>query len=219
MDRRSADDIPNLGIPRNSHFLGTSNSSRRRGQSLSFAHSISSLWYTGKSCADGQMIFWGYLIRAIRNPNNACAAAPRVWIKAPCFRVWIAISVSTGLLLFGATSIEIKDLDAQRVRPSSAHERRIKVDNSVIPLHRNLWNLFGVSFCDRIYIRVDDRLSFGSFALAFYLPGFVNRMKDFGAGFEMQERLAVFQEINFMRTLSRVAYAICFVRLSSPSKV
>jgi hypothetical protein len=40
-------------------------------------------------------------------------------------------------------------------------------------------------------------------------------MKDFGAGFEMQERLAVFQEINFMRTLSRVAYAICFVCLSS----
>jgi hypothetical protein len=39
-------------------------------------------------------------------------------------------------------------------------------------------------------------------------------MKDFGAGFEMQERLAVFQEINFMRTLSRVAYAICFVCLS-----
>jgi hypothetical protein len=86
-----------------------------------------------------------------------------------------------------------------------------KADISVIPLHRHLWNLFGVSFYDRIYIRADDRLSFGSFALAFYLPGFVNRMKDFGAGFEMQERLAVFQEINFMRTLSRVAYSICFV--------
>lgn len=67
--------------------------------------------------ANRQMIFWGYLIRAIRNPNNACAAAPRVWIKAPCFRFWIAISISTGLLLFGATSIEIKDLDAQRVCP------------------------------------------------------------------------------------------------------
>lgn len=40
-------------------------------------------------------------------------------------------------------------------------------------------------------------------------------MKDFGAGFEMQERLAVFQEINFMRTLSRVVYAICFVRIFS----
>jgi hypothetical protein len=74
------------------------------------------------SVADPQMIFWGYLIRAIRNPNNACAAAPRVWIKAPCFRFWIAISVSTGLLLFGAASIEIKDLDAQRVCPFPPHE-------------------------------------------------------------------------------------------------
>ena len=62
-----------------------------------------------------------------------------------------------------------------------------------------------------MYVGADDRSSFGSFALAFALPGFVNRMKDFGAGFEMQERLAMFQEINFMRTLSRVAYAICFV--------
>jgi len=67
--------------------------------------------------------------------------------------------------------------------------------------------------------RANDRLSFGSFALAFALPGFVTRMKDFGAGFEMQERLAVFQEINFMRTLSRVAYAICFVCLSLLSMV
>jgi len=57
----------------------------------------------------------------------------------------------------------------------------------------------------------NDRLSFGSFALVFYLPSFVTRMKDFGAGFEMQERLAVFQEINLIRTLLRVAYATCFV--------
>ena len=62
-----------------------------------------------------QMIFWGYLIRAIRNPNNACAPTPRVWIKAPCFKFWTAISISTGLLLFGAASIEIKDIEYQRV--------------------------------------------------------------------------------------------------------
>jgi hypothetical protein len=81
--------------------------------------------------ANPQMIFWGYLIRAIRNPNNACAAAPRVWIKAPCFRFWIAISVSTGLLLFGATSIEIKDLDAQRVCPfPSPDESKLTISHT-----------------------------------------------------------------------------------------
>ena len=61
------------------------------------------------------MIFWGYLIRAIRNPNNACAPTPRPWLQAPCFKFWTAVSVITGLLLFGATSIETIDLDAQRV--------------------------------------------------------------------------------------------------------
>jgi hypothetical protein len=40
-------------------------------------------------------------------------------------------------------------------------------------------------------------------------------MKDFGAGFEMQERLAVFKELNAIRTICRVTYSICFV--SSPS--
>lgn len=90
--------------------------------------------------ADKQMIFWGYLIRAIRNPNNACEAAPRVWIKAPCFRFWIAISTSTGLLLFGAASIEVKDLDAQRVCrfpimiPSADHQSYIYIVTSGISL-------------------------------------------------------------------------------------
>jgi hypothetical protein len=123
MDRGPANYLQNLCVSRNSHFLGPSSSPRRRGQSPSFSPYSILLQYTERSCSDEQMIFWGYLIRAIRNPNNACAAAPRVWIKAPCFRFWIAISVSTGLLLFGATSIEIKDLDAQRVRLFPPHDR------------------------------------------------------------------------------------------------
>jgi hypothetical protein len=61
------------------------------------------------------MIFWGYLIRAIRNPNNAGAASPQVWLKAPGFKVWAAITLFSGLILFGAASIEITDLEHQRV--------------------------------------------------------------------------------------------------------
>jgi len=155
------------------------------------------------------MIFWGYLIRAIRNPNNACAPTPRPWLQAPCFKFWTAVSVITGLLLFGATSIETTDLDAQRVYPFPSISRDVLIDS-----HTSSSLLLESPYCKSIRPEVfctNDSLSFGSFALAFYLPGFINRMKDFGAGFEMQERLAVFQEINFMRTLARVTYSICFV--------
>jgi hypothetical protein len=86
------------------------------------------------------MIFWGYLIRAIRNPNNACAPTPRVWIKAPCFKFWTAISVSTGLLLFGAACIEMKDLEYQRVSPFRSRTTR-KLTDPVILVHRYLWHL------------------------------------------------------------------------------
>lgn len=69
------------------------------------------------------MIFWGYLIRAIRNPNYACAPTPRVWIKAPCFRVWTSVSAVSGLLLFGAVNIETENLDIMRVS-RALQERR-----------------------------------------------------------------------------------------------
>jgi hypothetical protein len=93
------------------------------------------------------MIFWGYLIRAIRNPNNACAPTPRVWIKAPCFKFWTAISVSTGLLLFGAACIEMEDLEYQRVSPFRSRTTR-KLTDPVILVHRHLWYLPLVSTLD-----------------------------------------------------------------------
>lgn len=61
------------------------------------------------------MIFWGYLIRAIRNPNYACAPTPRVWLKAPCFRVWLSVSGFSGAVLWAAVNIETENIDIMRV--------------------------------------------------------------------------------------------------------
>lgn len=99
------------------------------------------------------MIFWGYLIRAIRNPNSACAPTPRPWLQAPCFKFWAAVSVISGLLLFGATSIETTDLDAQRVRLLLREEVAIML-MVVIPLCRHFWSL--PSVCPHHVYKIQD---------------------------------------------------------------
>ena len=61
------------------------------------------------------MIFWGYLIRAIRNSNYACAVTPRTWPNSPGFKVWLAVSGVSGALLWGAVNIETENVDMMRV--------------------------------------------------------------------------------------------------------
>lgn len=52
--------------------------------------------------------------------------------------------------------------------------------------------------------------------MCIYLPSFIQRIKDFGAGFEMQERLAVFKEFNIIRAIARVFYSTAFVSEYTP---
>ena len=109
-------------------------------------------------------------------------------------------SVVTGCaLLFAALQIETTNLDMMR---------------AYLFCVGGVMSCWSVSVPPKWLLISQCSLAIGSVVLCVVFPSFIRSVKAMGATFEVLERLSFFKELNEIRTVFRVIYALAFVSVS-----
>lgn len=109
----------------------------------------------------------------------------RTWLGSHYFKVFVGSVITGCALLFAALQIETTNLDMMRAY---------------------LFCVGGVMSCC---------LAIGSVVLCVVFPSFIRSVKAMGATFEVLERLSFFKELNEIRTVFRLIYALAFTILAA----